>query len=153
VRKRTVFRLSLSNSLFGAVLVATLLHASQIRAEEVMQPFQVATTVAPVSPKIFALAKEWFHRFQTGNIDRSQLDAASNMELTAEAIRQQEAALSSLGKPVAFRYLGVDEVQGDKAYHFLITFNGPDRILESIALDESGKIAGIDFATYAPSTT
>lgn len=134
---------------FLASLMLVYLHSATIA---IGSPSQVA--VAPtVKPAILALAEEWFHRFQTGNIDRSQLDAASNMELTAEAIRQQEAALSSLGKPVAFRYLGVDEVQGDKAYHFLITFNGPDRILESIALDESGKIAGIDFATYAPSTT
>jgi len=106
-----------------------------------------------VGEKVLALAKEWFHRFQTGNIDRSQLDAASNIELTAEVIRQQEAALGALGKPTAFTYLGSDLVQGDKAYHFLVTFAGPDRIVESIALDDLGKIAGIDFATYTPSAT
>jgi hypothetical protein len=105
-----------------------------------------------VDAKTLALARESFRRFQTGDIDRSQLDAASNLELTANAIRQQEAALSALGEPVAFKYLGSDVIQGDRAYHFLITFNGPDRIVESIAMDDSGKIAGIDFATYAPTT-
>ena len=122
-------------------------------AANVLPPQTVTTPVGTVSPKVLALAKEWFHRFQTGNIDRSQLNATSNLELTAKAIRQQEAALSSLGKPVAFKFLGSAMIQGDKAYHFLITFAGPDRIVESIALDNAGKIAGIDFATYVPGTT
>jgi hypothetical protein len=119
-----------------------------------MPPLQsVSTSVGRVSPNVLALAKEWFHRFQTGNIDRAQLDAASNLGLTAEDIRHQEAVLSALGKPVAFKFMGSGIIQGDKAYRFLITFAGPDRIVESIALDSWGKIAGIDFATYAPGTT
>ncbi len=41
-----------------------------------------AATTGPVQPFIIALAKEWFYRFQTGNVDRSQLDAVTSAELT-----------------------------------------------------------------------
>jgi hypothetical protein len=154
---------ALVNSAWFSRLVVAFVPATAVAITLLSPPACYAANMPPtqsasiperqVSPKVLALAKEWFHRFQTGNIDRSQLDATSNLELTAESIRQQEAALSALGKPVAFKFLGSAMIQDDKAYHFLITFTGPDRIVESIALDNSGKIAGIDFATYTPGTT
>lgn len=39
-------------------------------------------TPTPAGTRIVAIAREWFFQFQTGNIDRSQLDAVTNQELT-----------------------------------------------------------------------
>ena len=139
------------NRCWALLLATSLTYSAAVIANDKCAAAATRPAGATVDPKVLALAKEWFHRFQTGNIDRSQLDASSNMELTAQDIREQEAALSALGKPAGFKFLGSDSIQGDRAYHFLITFAGPDRIVESIALNKWGKIAGIDFATYAPS--
>jgi len=103
--------------------------------------------IPSADPHVLAIAKEWFFRFQRGDIDRSQLDMASNLQLTDAAIKQEEATLKAFGTPRGFRYLGSQPVQGDISYGFLILFDA-GRIVESIAFDGKGKIAGIDFQTY-----
>jgi hypothetical protein len=96
-----------------------------------------------------ALAKEWFHRFQTGDIDRSQLDQRINKELTQAMIRKEEATLKAYGTPLSFVYERSDPVDGATGYTFLLDFKS-GRIVEAIALHPDGKIAGIDFATFVP---
>jgi hypothetical protein len=104
-----------------------------------------------VDPKIGAAAKEWFHRFQTGNIDRSQLDAEVNRELTDASIKKEEATLKPFGEPTGFEFIGSQQIKGADGYVFLITFRA-GRIAEAIAFDKQGKIAGIDFQTFVPNS-
>lgn len=100
---------------------------------------------------ILALAKEWFHRFQTGNIDHSQLDQRINKELTQAMIRKEETTLKAYGTPISFVYVRSEPIDGAKGYYFLLDFKF-GRIVEAVALHPDGKIAGIDFATFVPAT-
>lgn len=101
-----------------------------------------------VDPAIVALAKEWFYRFQAGNIDRSRLDAASNAELTDEAVRRESVRLKKYGTPTSFEYLGSNAIMASVVgYNFRLTFD-KGFIIESIAFNPNGLIVGIDFRTY-----
>lgn len=63
---------------------------------------------------------------------------------------QQEAAkLRPLGNPVTFVFLRSEPVHAVTGYAFLITFRAA-RVVEMIAFDTSGKIAGIDFQIFLP---
>ena len=100
-------------------------------------------------PRILALAKEWFQRCKSGHIDRTQLDVRVNRELTDEMVRKFSETLKPFGKPQKFVYFGSNKVQYAIGYNFLIEFkNG--RVIELIAFDPDGKIAGIDFHMFFP---
>lgn len=105
-----------------------------------------------VDGRIASLAKKWFYRFQTGRIDRSALDRRINAQLTTEMIRSEAQVLQTFGTPKRFVYLGTDKVQYATGYHFLILFKNGS-IIESIALDDDGKIGGIDFQPYTPNAS
>jgi hypothetical protein len=108
---------------------------------------QVTSFSQSVDPRIVATAKEWFHRFQTGHIDRSQLDAKVNAELTSTMIEQEGAKLRQFGAPSSFRFIRTYAISGAVGYDFLLQFSA-GRIVEMIAFDPDGKIAGIDFMTF-----
>lgn len=68
----------------------------------------LAATPSPaVDAKIVAAAKEWFHRFETGDIDRSQLNAEVNQQVTAEGVpegrRHAQGVRSTAQLPVSWR--------------------------------------------------
>lgn len=107
---------------------------------------QVTSFSHIVDPRIVATAKEWFHRFQTGQIDRSQLDTTVNGELTSAMIEQEGAKLRQFGTPSSFRFIRTYAISGAVGYDFLLQFSA-GRIVEMIAFDPGGKIAGIDFMT------
>lgn len=98
-----------------------------------------------------AAAKEWFHRFQTGDVDRSQLNAEVNQQVTAEGVRKEEATLKAFGEPLRFRFLSSGPIKGAMGYYFLIGFRA-GKIVEALAYDVDGKIAGIDFQTFVVDT-
>jgi hypothetical protein len=109
-----------------------------------------ASTPRPsVDPIIMAAAKEWFWRFQMGNIDRSQLDDEINQDLTPTMISEESATLKAFGKPSSFVFLRTDRAGGAFGYEFLLT-HGSARIRESIAFDGEGTIVGIDFQILQP---
>ena len=111
-----------------------------------------ASPAGGVDPKVMTAAKEWFHRFQTGNIDRSQLNAECNGELTASLIKKEEATLKPFGEPTGFEFIGSQQIKGADGYVFLIAFHA-GRVAEAIAFDKQGKIAGIDFQTFVPNAS
>lgn len=114
-------------------------------------PGSAATASYPrVDPRVVAKAKEWFHRFQTGDIDRSQLNLQVNEELTPKLISQEAATLKPLGSPLAFVFVRSEPTGGAIGYDFAIAFKAA-RVAESIAFDNAGKIAGIDFRVFLPS--
>ena len=108
---------------------------------------QATRIVQSAPPHVVTRAKEWFRRFQTGDIDRSQLDDQVNSQLTT-AVRQRESAiLTSFGKPSSFTFLRSYPIEGRMGYDFLWQF-AKARIVEKIAFDADGKIAGIDFELW-----
>ncbi|MGA9419088.1 MAG: hypothetical protein WBV40_08045 [Candidatus Cybelea sp.] len=126
-------------------IVASLTQPCQAAVESPSP--QVTALNQSVDPRITARAKEWFHRFQGGQIDRSQLDAKMNAELTNTMIEQETARLRQVGAPSSFRFIRTYAINGVIGYDFLLQF-GAARIVEMIAFDPDGKIAGIDFMTF-----
>lgn len=132
------------------IVLAIVLSLSQPCQAAVESPSPQATGFnRGVDPRIVAKAEEWFHRFQTGNIDRSQLDARVNAQLTDEMIQQEAATLSRFGSSSSFQFIRTYAISGETAYDFLLQFSA-GRIVEMIAFDADGKIAGIDFQTFVP---
>lgn len=111
--------------------------------------FAFAAQSPAVSPQIAALAKEWFHRFQDGKIDRAQLDEQSNRQLTDDMVRQESETLKAFGEPTDFRFVGTEQIANLTGYVFGIRFKR-GVVVEHIAFRPNGKIAGIDFQTFVP---
>ena len=97
--------------------------------------------------RVFALAKSYFYQFRSGRVDRALFDSAVNLELTNEMVAGQAEMLRPFGKPEKFVYLGSEKVQYATGYNFQIRFR-KGRVLEQIAFDYDGKIAGIKFETF-----
>jgi hypothetical protein len=112
-------------------------------------PSQPATapTSLPPNPGVIGEAKDWFHRFQAGQIDRSRLSGEVNAQLTDAMIRQEATILKAFGEPSSFTLLRTYPIKDVPAYDFLLQFNGA-RIIEVIALTNDDKLAGIDFAMF-----
>lgn len=127
--------------LFVLAMSAVMLVSAPAYAQQ--GEFQVGGSV---SPKIVAMAQDWFYRVQTGRLDRSQLDVRCNGEITDEVVAQEAAALRPLGKPVGFYYVGATHAQHAVGYYFTITFSAAT-VVEAIAFDDDGKIGELDFQT------
>lgn len=113
---------------------------------------KAVSTSSSVSPKITAKAKEWFHRFQVGKIDRSQLTPQVNSQLTDDLVNRASEAFNRLGQPTSYSFMRTYSIGGATGYDFLLTFPSK-RIIEMIAFDSHGKLAGIDFKTFVPTKT
>lgn len=83
-------------------------------------------------------------QFQTGKVDRTQLDAKANAALSDSTISQASTQLAKLGAPTAFA-LTQKQVQGTTTiYLYKVTF--PSMTLNEIfVLDADGKVGGIVF--------
>jgi hypothetical protein len=143
----------MSKPILGAAFLVTMLIAPGIAmADPSPTPAApTAATAAPapaatVAPEITARAKEWRHRFQTGDVDRSQLDTTMNSALTPEMIQQVSEQLAPLGDPITFTIAGQQATAGGvMVYVYHVTFKTAG-INEAFVLDKDGKIAGIRFA-------
>jgi hypothetical protein len=136
------------NRLLLLIIAATALPLSKPCQAAVQSPSPQVTGVdRNVDPTIIVKAKEWFHRFQTGQIDRSQLNAQMNAQLSDAMIAQEAATLRRFGDPSSFEFIRKYAVGGAMGYDFLLRFSA-GRIVEMIAVGADGKIAGIDFQTF-----
>jgi hypothetical protein len=143
--------------IIGAVCTLSLLLSLSVVAGAVADtpssPSPTASPSATASPAsgqdagtdVDARAKEWLHRLQTGDIDRSQLDEAMNAALTPAVIKGLSAKFAPLGDPQSFTPLGQQIVPGDRmAYVYTVVFK-TTTLNEVFVLDKDGKIAGIQF--------
>jgi hypothetical protein len=95
-----------------------------------------------VAPTITAKAKEWLHRFQTGDIDRAQLEPSMSAALTADVVKQLKDELSPLGDAQSFTITSQQSLgEGITAYVYRVAFRSSS-INEIIAFDAQGKISG-----------
>jgi hypothetical protein len=133
-----------------AFVLSALLTTGAARAADPASPApatpEVSAVPAPtVDPGITARAKEWLHRFQTGDIDHSQLSAQVNAALTPDIVKQVSGQLAPLGDPQTFVIQGQQSLgDGAIAYVYHVTFKS-SAINEVFELDKDGKIAGIRF--------
>jgi len=93
-------------------------------------------------PAITALARQWMHRMQTGDIDKSQLSSAFAKHLTPQMIGGMKQGLAPLGDPTSFVYRGKSKESGSTAYQYSVGFKGA-RLDLTIAIDGHGKISSL----------
>jgi cellulase/cellobiase CelA1 len=84
-------------------------------------------------------AREWIGRFQTGDIDRSQLTSDLSATLDKTAVAQIKSVLPK-GPPSAVYIVNKDSASGNNLYIFNVTW--PDGTLQfSFGITAGGKIA------------
>jgi hypothetical protein len=125
-------------ALCAALLIANVAAAPQAAASP-----EAAGAPAAVDQSKLALAKEWFTRMQTGDIDHSQLSDSGNMSLDADTVKDISAQVAPLGAPVTFVQQQVGVQNGGASYTYLLTFKNGTKLSFVLLLDGSGKIAGI----------
>jgi hypothetical protein len=93
-----------------------VLFAAPSRAQTTPAPSSApSSAAAQVDPKVTAMAKDWLHRIQTANVDRS-----------------------------AVSFVGSQSVQAITIYHFVLAFKAGN-VNELLGVDGAGKIAGLRF--------
>jgi hypothetical protein len=120
---------------------AFLIAAAGFAAQAVAQT--PAAPPAAADQSTLSLAKEWFHRVQTGDIDHSQLNDAANMSLDADSVKELSAQVAPLGAPVTFVQQQVGSLSGNTAYTYALSFKNGTKISFIMLLDGNGKIAGL----------
>lgn len=121
-----------------------LLFAAPVRAQSVPAQSNVPTSAPHVDPKVTAIAKDWLHRIQTANVDRSQLTDQMSAALTPSLVQMVAAQLAPLGDPTAVSFVASTTAQGITIYHFVLTFEAAT-VNEFLGIDGAGKIAGLRF--------
>jgi hypothetical protein len=96
------------------------------------------------NPAVTRRALEWVGRFQSTNIDRSQLDATIDAKLTPQVLAAMKRQLAPLGTPTGIGYGGGRSVKGNLVYRYVVVFP-VGAIQEFISIDNVGKIAGVLF--------
>ena len=91
---------------------------------------------------ITARAKDWLHRVQTGNVDRSQLSAKMNSAFTDAQVKQVASQTGAFGDPTSFAFVDSRIVQGVTVYQYRAVFKSITATW-IFALDSDGKIAGM----------
>jgi CubicO group peptidase (beta-lactamase class C family) len=94
------------------------------------------------NPAITALARQWMHRMQAGDIDKSQLSAAFAKQLTPQMVNGMKDGLAAYGNPTSFVYRGKRNVNGATAYRYSVGFKSA-RLELTIAIDSKGKISAL----------
>jgi hypothetical protein len=98
---------------------------------------------AAVDQAVLAMAKDWFRRIQTGDIDHSQLNDGANMSMDADSVKELSAEVAPLGNPVTFVQQQAGTLGGNNAYTYALTFKNGSKITFVLLVDGNGKIAGI----------
>lgn len=126
-------------------LCAAILIANTGFAPQAASPAAAPAAGAPAATDQakLALAKEWFGRLQSGNIDHAQLDDSGNMALDDETVKGITARIAPLGAPVSFVQQDVGSHDGSTAYTYLLTFKDGTKISFVLLVDGNGQIAGI----------
>jgi len=105
-------------------------------------PDVLATPALEPDPKLTLRAKEWLRRFETGDIDRTQLDPEMNHALTGPVVAKTAAQLKPLGEPTDFTYLYQQKGPAGIGYSYQVTFKD-GTLVWFFAVDSSGKITGL----------
>jgi hypothetical protein len=151
----------LSTWLFAAALITGTVAAApptmtQSGAEPQQMPAEPAPPVGPMTqpsaaptadPAMLARAKSWFAALQAGNVDRSQLSASANSNMTVATINNAQSVIGGLGTPVSFVQQQAG-VQGSISYAiYLVTFKDGKKLDFLFAVDQQGKIASLGLGT------
>jgi CubicO group peptidase (beta-lactamase class C family) len=124
-----------------AVIVLSNGYDFQGIAENVTSRVLAAYDAPMEDPRITAIAKDWFHRLQTGTVDLSNVAPAFAQRLTPDFLTQIRDSLAGTGDPTDWVYLGSQALPGAVYYRYSIRWAGATHTW-SVGLTPEGKIAG-----------
>jgi len=127
---------------FAALAAALFAAQAGVRAQS---PAPTPSASAAADPAITARAKEWLHRLETADIDRTQLNAQMDAFLTPDTAKQLAAKIGTLGDPTSFVFVSKQTASGFAIYTYRATFNAAT-LNEIFVLDSAGKIGGLRLA-------
>ncbi len=107
-------------------------------------PAAASQPFVPENPAVTRRALDWVGRFQTTNIDRTQLSPVINEKLTPAVLAAMKRQLAPLGTPTGIAYGGARNIKGDYVYRYVVVFP-IGAIQEFMSIDATGKIAGVLF--------
>jgi hypothetical protein len=97
-----------------------------------------------------ALALQWFTQMQSGQIDRTQLDATYSAQLRDDAVQQMSRKLKEYGaSPMSASILKSRTTDEQAFYLVKLVFPRGDAAAMLVGFNSNGKITGIDFVSMA----
>jgi hypothetical protein len=140
-------------SLAFALAIAFVPVASLAWASDGATPTPSPTaTSAPqaVDPAITARATEWLHRFQTGDIDRSQMTAEAIAAYTNPYLQQLNSWAKLLGDPIEpLRFTGRDVRPQITIYMYAVTYASNKTAIWDFAMTD-GKVSHMQLLPGQP---
>jgi hypothetical protein len=140
----------ISFALSGALLVLVALTLSPSPAHAQSPSPSAAASATPaanatpnVDPALIARAKSWLKMLQAGKIDRSQLAAVMNAQLTDDKLAAVAKQIAPLGDPVTFEPITAGVKDGQNYTVFALAFGNSAKLNYVFATDPSGKISGL----------
>ena len=110
-------------------------------AERITSRVLAAYVATVEDPRMTAIAKDWFHRLQSGTVDLSKVAPAFAQRLTPDFLSQIHESLAGAPDPTDWVYLGSHAVPGAVIYRYSITWAGATHTW-SVGVTPEGKIAG-----------
>jgi len=133
-------------ALCAAVAALILLPAATFAPSPSPAPAQSAAPATPTpgpaagsNAAVLLRAREWIGRFQSGDIDRSQLTSDLSASLDSATVAQIKSVLPH-GAPQSVALVGRDASSGNTVYLYIVTW--PEGTLSfTFGLTAAGKIA------------
>jgi hypothetical protein len=133
-----------------AAAPAPSLEPSPAAASPAAMPSEPAGTAAPATPgpapsvdqAVTVRAMDWLRRFQTGNIDRTQLSVAFNTALTPATVKGIGVQLHSLGPVKRYAFVADSASHGVHGYEYRIDFAAAPYVY-LFEVDSKDDVAGI----------
>lgn len=123
---------------------ADTIAAPESTAQRIFEAFLPAGLVSAAGedPAVTQRVRDWVNRLESGNIDRSQLDATMNAKLTPQFVTEVKQQMSILGAPQQLVYLGKTSANGITIYDYRAVFSAVSFTLR-FGVNRAGKIAGL----------
>jgi hypothetical protein len=105
---------------------------------------------APADDQAKAIALHWYVQMQAGQLDRAQLAAAYNAQLTDDAVQEMSHTVNLYGaSPNSAQILQSRAIADQKFYLVKLIFPRGDAASLLIGFDPRGKITGINIMSMA----
>jgi hypothetical protein len=108
------------------------------------------TAAMHTDESVKALALQWFTQMQSGQIDRTQLDATYSAQLRDDAVQQMSRKLKEYGASPMSASVLKSRTTGEQAFYLIkLVFPRGDAAAMLVGFNSDGKITGIDFVSMA----
>jgi len=130
----------------SALALCALPHLAQAAAPASGTRLAAAAPSTPAeNPALTKIARAEIDAWESGKLDRSKYTDQANKQITDDIVTRASKLMGPLGAPTSFKYVGHAQQSGLDLTNYEAVFPQVT-LIESIALDASGKIAFIGFA-------